>query len=413
MVIAMKHTLKLVMIADDLTGSFDTGAGFEIRGATVGFTLLEELNSCATNTDVVVIDTESRHDSPQTAYEKTARAARWASKHGAEHLYIKTDSGLRGNIGPALKAALDVTGSPAAAFAPAFPDMKRTTVNGRQLVGGVPVRQSVFGRDLFDPVTADTVRELIEPHGIPVRELTPSGSWTGNLSCPAVWVFDAQTNEDLSLIAQRLKEQQGQLAVTAGCAAFAAALYTCLGLPDKPSATVALQPPLLVVCGSVSPITQAQILYGQKHGYTRKVIEPFTLISSRFWNGEEGRAWNESLRQELKKRGTLLIDTGFGVRQEYIPLRGEIASRLGRLMRELILMPESGERTPMVIGGDTLMGFLALLECPEVRLEGEVVRGVIIFSVQLGGRRVRLLSKSGGFGEKTLLKDISDSMTIL
>lgn len=406
----MKQTPRLVMIADDLTGSFDTGAGFEIRGASVGFASLSDLEGYAAGTDVVVIDTESRHDAPPDAYEKTARAARWAKGQGVQQLYIKTDSGLRGNIGPSLKAALDVTGCPVAAFAPAFPDMKRTTAGGCQLVDGVPVHQSVFGRDPFDPVTAKTVRELILPHGLAVRELTPSGSWEGGMEGPAAWVFDAATNGDLSRIAGRL-QQQGLLGVTAGCSAFAAALYPCLGLPDTQRAAPPLQQPLFVVCGSVNPITRAQLLFGEGLGYARRVISPSQLTSDSFWHGEQGAAWRGMLRQLLKRRETLLIDTGLEPRPEFVPLREAIAARLGWLVRELILLPECQGCTPMVIGGDTLMGFLSLLKQPEIRLEGEAARGVVIFSALMGGRRVRMLSKSGGFGEKTLLKDICDSMT--
>ena len=60
----------------------------------------------------------------------------------------------------------------------------------------------------------------------------------------------------------------------------------------------------------------------------------------------------------------------------------------------------------VVIGGDTLMGFLSQLERPDIMLEGEVVPGVVSFSVNMAGRRVRMLSKSGGFGSPTLLRDV-------
>lgn len=107
----MDHGLTLVIIADDLTGSFDTGVQFKKRGASVSFTLLDNLDTFPAAADVVVIDTESRHDQADIAYEKNMRAVCWAKNHGARHLYIKTDSGLRGNIGVSLKAALMVPGT--------------------------------------------------------------------------------------------------------------------------------------------------------------------------------------------------------------------------------------------------------------------------------------------------------------
>ena len=60
----------------------------------------------------------------------------------------------------------------------------------------------------------------------------------------------------------------------------------------------------------------------------------------------------------------------------------------------------------MIIGGDTLAGFLDQLGTTEVSLGGEVSTGVVMFSVSVNGRRVSMLSKSGGFGNETLLGDV-------
>jgi uncharacterized protein YgbK (DUF1537 family) len=60
----------------------------------------------------------------------------------------------------------------------------------------------------------------------------------------------------------------------------------------------------------------------------------------------------------------------------------------------------------MVIGGDTLKGFLEASNGSSIMLEGEVEKGVVVFSLIIQGRRIRMLSKSGGFGSQTLLTDI-------
>lgn len=403
----MNHALVLVMIADDLTGSFDTGVQFEKRGASVGFTTLENLNDFAADVQVVVIDTESRHDKADVAYEKTARAARWARANGAQYLYVKTDSGLRGNVGPSIKAALDALDCRFAAFAPAYPDLKRITVNGCQLIDGVPVHQSVFGCDPFEPVTAATVRELIEPQGVAVCSLCP-GEQIPTWDQATVGVFDAQSNEDLSKIARSLC-QADALHITAGCAAFAAALYDSFKLPEK-SADRTGAVPLLVVCGSVNAITRRQILYGESIGYLRKVASP-ALITSDEWYGAPGETWKQELYQAMREGRHLLIDTGLEGSAEYTPLRAVIADRLGELMYQLLIRQGDRRCMPMIIGGDTLMGFLSGLDRPDVLLEGEAERGVVIFSVMLKGRRIRLMSKSGGFGEEKLLEQLCDTIT--
>jgi uncharacterized protein YgbK (DUF1537 family) len=38
-------------------------------------------------------------------------AVKWGERHGITHIYKKTDSALRGNVGAELKALLDATGN--------------------------------------------------------------------------------------------------------------------------------------------------------------------------------------------------------------------------------------------------------------------------------------------------------------
>jgi len=402
----MKHPLKLVIVADDLTGAFDTGVQFQKRGACVVFTTLEHLTMCSTDDDVVVIDTESRHDQPAKAYEKTASAVRWAREQGAVYVYIKTDSGLRGNMGPSLKAAVETLGC-VAAFVPAYPEMNRITVKGRHSIDGVPVHQSVFGRDPFDPVTTDVIKELLAPSGVRAVEMAAC-DLAENGTEQKVWIFDAATDADLAQIAAGLA-RRGQLRLTAGCAAFAAALYGHLGLPLCPVKTVCCREPLLVVCGSVNAVSRRQILYGEAQGCFRQTIEPQLLCEDDFWFGADGAAWRERLWRKVQTGKSVLIDTGFDIQRDAVEKRTVIASRLGGLMQGLLQRLPQGGVTPMVIGGDTLMGFLASLEKPDVRLEGSLDGGVVVFSVLMGGTRRRMLSKSGGFGSETLLKDIAES----
>ena len=404
----MDHGLTLVIIADDLTGSFDTGVQFKKRGASVSLTLLDNLDTFPAAADVVVIDTESRHDQADIAYEKNMRAVCWAKNHGARHLYIKTDSGLRGNIGVSLKAALDGTGDTIAVFAPAYPDMKRYTKNGCQFIDGVPVHLSVFGRDPFDPVTAPTIRELVSSSGLATEELQPAGAWPPIHSSATVWILDAQSNDDLMQIAQRL-HQQGLLHITAGCAAFAAALYSCFNLPTKCKSPDPMISPLLVVCGSVNPITRSQILYAQELGFERRVISPASLTNDGFWYGPLGAAWRKELIALVQKGKHVIIDTGLESTASYTSLHGTIAARLGWLMHELLIQLQDVTCTPLLIGGDTLMGFFSVFAQPDIQLEGELKCGVSIFSISLAGRRIRLLSKSGGFGEATLLEKLTDA----
>ncbi|MBS3991842.1 MAG: four-carbon acid sugar kinase family protein, partial [Erysipelothrix sp.] len=63
--------MKLTIIADDFTGSNDTGVQFAKKGLrTVVTTNMDELGDNILSAEVAVIDTESRFDSKETAYKK-------------------------------------------------------------------------------------------------------------------------------------------------------------------------------------------------------------------------------------------------------------------------------------------------------------------------------------------------------
>lgn len=50
-------------------------------------------------------------------------------------------------------------------FVPAFPAMRRITVDGVHYIDGIPVKESVFGQDPFEPVMYDRVDELLRATG--------------------------------------------------------------------------------------------------------------------------------------------------------------------------------------------------------------------------------------------------------
>lgn len=404
--------VKLVAIADDLTGAFDTGVQFSKRGAEVKVVTGAELTQDCLQADVLVIDAETRHLGPDETYDVTFRLAEWAREKGAERFYVKTDSGLRGHIGAALKAVMDVSGAGMAAFAPAYPDMKRITRGGMQWIDGIPLAESVFGQDLFDPVQTSSIRGMIESYGLAVRTYMRGETLETKADRPTVAIFDAETNGDLRRIAAQLQEKDC-LAVTAGCAAFAAALTTALRLPNALHMAPAVHAPLLVLCGSLNPITLRQIAYGERMGGHRVTLSTRQLLEADYLSSQDGLAWLEELRNILERGETLLIDTGAsqpepcqdhpGNREE---TRRRISQRLGCLLERLLDMEEAAIYTPMIIGGDTLMGYLARRPSLDLTLEGEVAVGVAAFRLRDGEKTRLLLSKSGGFGSPTLLDDV-------
>ena len=154
---------KLLVVADDLTGGLDTGVQFAKQGIAVRVIVDPGMQKEWTNTnaEVLVAVSETRHLSSEAAYQTVYRIVSAGKQAGIPFVYKKTDSALRGNVGAELSAAMDACEADVLSFLPAYPAMNRITVNGCHYVDGVPVAQSVFGRDPFDPVTESDIRKLI------------------------------------------------------------------------------------------------------------------------------------------------------------------------------------------------------------------------------------------------------------
>lgn len=140
---------KLLVIADDLTGALDSGVQLASKGDRVLVSLdCEDGLRHAPEADVIVIDSESRHDAQDVAYQKVARLVEQALAMGVSHIYKKTDSGLRGNVGAELSAVMDASGAEHLNFVPAYPKQQRTTEDGVHYVAGVPLAQSIFSVEI-------------------------------------------------------------------------------------------------------------------------------------------------------------------------------------------------------------------------------------------------------------------------
>lgn len=218
--------LRLLMIADDFTGALDTGVQLAAHGIPTQVVVGQAYLSACSST-VLVVDTETRHLPAAKAAEAVARLTRSAVENGVGCIYKKTDSALRGNIGAELAALLKASGARNLPFLPAFPQIGRTTEKGVHYIDGVPVNESPFGIDPFEPVRCAEVTELIHLQTeIPAQSLRPGETAADKTG---ILVYDAATAADLEAAGRQLF-QNGTPPVLAGCAGFAAFLPELLGL---------------------------------------------------------------------------------------------------------------------------------------------------------------------------------------
>lgn len=381
---------KLVVLADDFTGSLDTGVQFAKLGisTSVLFSDCDSAKIATCPSLLMVIDLESRHDTAEDAYNKVYKTVCEVLKAGVKNIYKKTDSALRGNIGAELTALLDASKASLLEFVPAFPQNGRTTQNGIHYVSGVPVAESVFGSDPFNPVKHSYIPDIIaEQSKVPV-------SLGDKLDKPFIRVHNAQTEEDLKRIAEKMEN----VSITAGCAAFAKYLPELLKLnaDRKDSAARTHSKKMLLISGSVNEITLRQIEEAKKQYRIFSVTSSADEISAEC--EEKGLAIVASAEIDNKP------DFSCSSADTIENIRVEMANRIARRTRELFvqLCPD----TVTVFGGDTLLAVIRELGCIEITPINEISSGTVLCRAKTAGREFLLVTKSGGFGSPEIVREI-------
>jgi len=252
-----------LVVADDLTGTLDTGHGFAARGRGVEAHLADtgDESGLPTDADVLAVDTDSRDAGPATA----ASAVRSILDRSDPRLvYKKVDSTLRGNVVPEIDAALAEQGTAFAVVAPAFPSTGRTTRDGVHRVEGTPLAEAGYG------VEASSLPDVLSASAYSVEHLPLSVVDGGHAAVtawlderarpdgtPVVVACDAVTDAHLAAIAAGADGVDGDpLYVGSG------GLAEHVAVPREPSPP---SPPecdgtgVLGVVGSVNPRTLDQL----------------------------------------------------------------------------------------------------------------------------------------------------------
>lgn len=225
--------LLLLILADDFTGALDTGVQFAACGIPTRVVVGEQVDFAANDAAVLVVDTETRHLPAAEAYAVIAKLTREAMSAGVFSIYKKTDSALRGNIGAELSALLKTSGGRQLPFLPAFPQIDRVTRDGVHYISGVPVTESPFGIDPFEPVRHARVTELIgEQTDVPAHSFPTLKEGEAVPEQEGILVFDAGSLDDLASTGRALF-RNGRPRLMAGCAGFAALLPDLMKMTER------------------------------------------------------------------------------------------------------------------------------------------------------------------------------------
>ncbi len=408
----------LGVIADDFTGASDTGVQFKRSGLdTVVLTDTSNLKDLLPQSGVVVIDTESRHDPPQIAYNKARDAARALRMADIKLIYKKIDSTLRGNIGSELDGIMDELGLDLLILAPAFPKAGRVTIDGYLLINRVPLEKTEFAKDPSGPIKERHIPTAIQrqsQHNVGLVKLSEVREGVKSLKQRIIGqkeggkqiiVVDAVTQNDLRVIAE---------------ASLACSLLACgsAGLAEELSAAQnhSRKSTVVVLSGSFSKVSSSQI------SRAREVLDVFVTAPNMFAVLRGGAAKENELKRmvkdilrEIKSGKDVIVRSATSMRnalkvQEFGKQLGgsnvETSKTSLLFLGELFNKVAENQRLAglVLIGGDTAINTIKMIDALGTKIIEEIMPGIPASEV-IGGKYdgLRMITKAGGFGSKDAL----------
>jgi uncharacterized protein YgbK (DUF1537 family) len=363
--------VKVLVLADDLTGAGDTVVSF----ARSGWSSLLSLSGGWSRTpeeDAIAVTLDTRRD-PRAA-SVTAQAV---ADLAGDRLYLKIDSTVRGRVAEQVSGALagrrrSRPGS-FAVLCPAYPAMGRTVEDGHVLVHGVPVHESATGSDPVTPVLESDLRALVPGSSLAAGDDLVAAIRDASQGHDVVLV-DARTQADLDRLAAAVAEI-GPDAVPVGSAGLATAIAR-VWRDDAPVTPA----PVVVPRGS-----RALVVVSSLHEVARTQVA--ALEADQKESGPE-----RDLAVDLLVTPDRREDGAAGRRARQIA--AEAAEALGAGRHGLLVL----------VGGDGAAQTLHALGATGIRVVDALVEGVPVGTV-VGGPHEGLVvaTKAGGFGDPSTL----------
>ena len=392
-------TLRLLVVADDLTGAHDCAARLTALGGPVPSARSAGHLRGLPGAKALVLDAETRFLKPREARWRSTRAwAELGQAASAPWRFHKLDSTLRGNPGEEVEGLAAATAAPWVAVLPAYPRAGRTTLNGRHYVNGQPLEASEFARDPLSPARVARPQDLFRADQrlhVPlawVRSGLSARLRRALRSRPARFVtFDCLADADVDRIAKASVHLGCRH--FAGASALAGSLARLLGPENGSRQRPPLPPaglPWMILAGSLSERSLEQLSLAQVSGCLR-------------WAAV---AWGPSVAslRGAQRKGTLALSTvrrrpaSFGRRSV---AAGEAA--IGRLVSTALkVVPDPSQAAWLLTGGHSALRFFEAASLLRFDVMGEALPGLAWGRAEGPRGGAWIATKPGGFGQADL-----------
>lgn len=386
---------EVLIVADDLTGALDVAGPFASRGhdTHVAVDPVACRAAALADAEVLSINVTSRHLATAQAAALVRDTVVALCPRPPAIVIKKIDSTLRGNVAAETLALLDATVRRIAIVAPAFPAQGRTVSRGIVHVDGRPLADTTFARDALSPPPLDAL-DVVFARAAPdatVRVVAAAGP------CPidevagrTILVIDTQTDADLDRIVTVLGDRLDECVLVGSAGIAGAVARTRLAWRPMQAASAA-GGEIAVVVGSRAEATALQLA--------------------------ALRARNDVAMLDLPN-GIGALDELLAAPAPILVLRAttgavpgdaaEVARALGAAAMTLL------QRRPVEVlvatGGDTAIAILDALSCAHLRVLREVLPGIPCSELDVLGRKLRLLTKAGGFGRENTYVELIERL---
>jgi uncharacterized protein YgbK (DUF1537 family) len=331
-------TVRVAIVADDLTGALDASAPFAARGLRchVATNPRGIAAALARGGDVVCVNTASREKSASQAQAIVQHAASVLALSAPVIAFKKVDSRLKGHVAEEAAACLETFGRHRMIVAPAIPSQGRLVRNGQVIGNGLDAPLDIAAR--FDGL------EITAP--------------------------DIETTEDLQAVASHAWSR----VLFVGASGLGEGLARNLGTPER-QPFIQIQGPFLLAIGSHDPITLAQV------DRARSLSEMGNQITT-----------DGSVEPNLSALTMLYQASSTPASPDHASILQKFGAAIARRIRE------DDIATVLLCGGETAQTILDDLGIDCVELIGEALPGIAVSRARLDERELTILTKSGGFG---------------
>ncbi|AEE97209.1 four-carbon acid sugar kinase family protein [Mahella australiensis] len=408
------------VVADDITGANDIGIMFAKSDYLVYVYRYDafRISDIKRFPDVIILNTDSRLDDADVAYQKVFYATEMLRSINCVHFFKKTCSVFRGNVGAEFDAMLDALSMDFGIIVLGFPKNGRITKDGIHYVHGKRLEESEFRNDPVHPMLKSNIIDILQEQTrrnvglINYRQIAEGSEKLKKViddmrSRYNYLIFDVLSQRDLRVIAEATSDEVmfgGSSALAEELPAFWGPGCADIALPE-----VQRKEGLGILCvaGSLMPQTARQVRYFCNEGAVcfelntlrlfddaerRDEVQRLTLaVSDRIISGRDAVIYSDNDENKVARTKAMGISKGLS------------STEVSRLVSETIaeitsgVINRSGQNRILVAGGET-----SAAVCDKLGINGLIILDEIQpglpSCMSISRQPMLLILKSGSFG---------------